>query len=258
MDLDALDKTLSERRSGLHHPMTAELFPARPFRASRPYCHRFIEPSLSGFPVGVYASQTWGDLVLCWERICPSRSDLGDESTQIVAHPHGCSHRRIDQFSNPPAVVLYEPALGRIDSVGAGPEAMCSVDDRGQLDCRSFRRATVGYHASVHALGGGRLLYTMVVDRHDMDEHRLRQKGPYLVGSSEWNERWIAAHSPCQRLRQNGTGIFSLNAPGRTANHWINDGRDADGVEPALTRFPSTDSSNLDTDGDGNRQQPRS
>ena len=264
VDLDALDKTLFlSGRSGLHRSDDG----GATFRLvhSEHRGHIAVDSSNRLYrdsPAGVHASQDLGETwsLLLENGSVPRDPILVDESTQIVAH-HGMGAATgggWTSFSNPPDSGPVTSAAWDGSTLWgqAGGHVFRSDDRGGSWTAVTLEAdATVGYHASVHALGGGRLLVQdgswtgttwMSVDS---GEKWFRVYG----GIAEWNERWIAAHSQhASVFATNGTGIFSLNAPGpdRKPLDAMTD-RDADGVRDSVDAFPVNRSEYLDTDGDG-------
>lgn len=264
VDLDALDETLFlSTHSGLHRSddngATFQLV------HSEHRGHVAVDSSNGLYrdsPAGVYASRDLGETwsLLLENGSVPRDPILADQSPQIVAH-HGMGAATggdWTSFSNPPnSGPVWSAAWDGSTLWGQAGGHVFRSDDQGvSWDAAKFPvDAAIGYHASVHALGGGRLLVhdgswtgTTWMSA-DFGESWFRVYG----GIAEWNERWIAAHSQHAGVfATNGAGIFSLHAPelDRKPLDAVTD-TDGDGVRNSVDAFPLNRSEYLDTDGDG-------
>ena len=263
VDLDALDERLFlSTRSGLHRSddggATFQLV------NSEHHGHIAVDSSNRLFgdsPTGVYTSQdlgaTWS-LLLSNGRV-PRDPILVDESPQFVTH-HGMgavTGGDRTSFSDTPNGRVRGAAWDGSTLWGQAGRQVFRSDDKGASWTAVELPAdkAVGFHATVSALGDGRLLVHgggwtgttwMSVDH---GENWIRVYG----GVGEWNETWIAAHPQHESVfATSGAGIFSLITaePDREPLHVLAD-RDSDGVRNSVDAFPFNRSEYLDTDGDG-------
>ena len=264
VDLDALDETLFlSTRSGLHRSDDSGATFELVYSQHRGQIVVDSSERLYGdFPTGVYTSQDLGETwsLLLRNGSVPRDPILVDESPQIVAY-HGMGAASGGDWTGFPFMpnghFVRSAAWDGSTLWGQGGGQVFRSLDKGTTWTAVELPAdeAVGHHASVSALGGGRLLIHggswngttwMSVDR---GENWFRVFG----GIGEWNETWVAAHPQHSSVfATSGAGLFSLTAaePDADPTEALTDS-DADGVSNVVDAFPFNRSEYLDTDSDG-------